>query len=211
MKNLLLLSTFCLLFVSCDNNSISIEEFEVSSITNMQLIGRFDTHNELLIKELDNKIEGLSDSSEEKRFHNLTNEHYNYLESIIDTLTSMSKVDNIIDSKNYKELSSVIFSNELFFTSDGYTKYGETFIAKTNHYKKSILLLSNEPELKTIIHQLIKNTVTNYYGDEIFLDYYFKDISLIGVITHLKSIQNIALMIELGYLNNKTTGNKELS
>ncbi len=208
MKNLILY-TVCLFFISCKNDTLSIEEFEITSFTNMQLIVRFDIHNEILNKELDNKISGLIDSTKEKMFHNLTKEHYSYLESIIDTLINMSKVDDILDSKNYKQLSSVKFSNELFFTSDGYTKYGETFITKTNHFKKSILQLTNEEEgeLKTKIYQLIVNSVTNYNGDEIFLEYFFKDIPLIGIITYLKSIQNSALLIEIDYLNSKTSGN----
>tara|TARA_R110002072_G_scaffold283857_2_gene447539 strand:- start:3952 stop:4485 length:534 start_codon:yes stop_codon:yes gene_type:complete len=173
----------------------------------MQLSGTFDTHNALLKEEIDNKINSLTNKDTIAIFHNISNLHYNYIDSIIDSLISISKVDDIIDSKNYKQLSSPKYVNELFFNSSGYTKFGKAYIERTNVYKDTLLDLVNHPLLRKKIYQLIPSSVTNYNSDEIFLEYYFQHISLIGVITHLKNIQNNILLIELSYLNNKTNAN----
>lgn len=207
MKNLLFYTIVFFIF-SCKGDSINIEEFEITSITNMQLSGTFDTHNALLKEEINNKINSFSNKDSIAIFHNISNQHYNYIDSIIDSLISISKVDDIIDSKNYKQLSSPKYVNELFFNSSGYTKFGKAYIERTNIYKDTLLGLINHPLLRKKIYQLIPSSVTNYNSDEIFLEYYFQEISLIGVITHLKNIQNNILLIELSYLNNKTNANK---
>ncbi|MEE3226282.1 MAG: gliding motility protein GldM, partial [Bacteroidota bacterium] len=123
-----------------------------------------------------------------KEVKDLSDEFFNYLGSIKDTLTDG------IDTSSYANLDKTAVLDELWFTGDRYTKQGDAFLAKIENYK-SEMKTALGPEFSQV-NAIIERTFAvepqiNKDGKEIdWLRYNFLGYPLAASITRFTQMQN---------------------
>lgn len=123
-----------------------------------------------------------------KEVKDISDEFFNYLGSIKDTLTDG------IDTSSYANLDKTAVLDELWFTGDRYTKQGDAFLAKIENYK-SEMKTALGPEFSEV-NAIIERTFavepqTNKDGKKIdWLRYNFLGYPLAASITRFTQMQN---------------------
>ncbi len=164
------------------------EEFSFSSMILKNQIDE-SLHNEKIIN-----------SKDVKKYDRLTNEYLSYLDNLYSELINNPK---IVTPTNYNgEISKKEYVNDLFFMNEKYSSDANDFIDKTNVYRTEILKLIGDKNLiKKVNHTLNTSDFITRDGKKLKnLDFLYKDMPLISVLTHLKRKENAILEIENDYL-----------
>ncbi|MEH6659423.1 gliding motility protein GldM [Leeuwenhoekiella marinoflava] len=123
-----------------------------------------------------------------ERVKQISDEFYQYLASIKDTLTEG------VDTSSYANLDKTAVLDERWFTGDRYTKKGEAFLAKIETYKADMKeALGDEfSEVNSIVERTFAvEPQTNKDGKEIaWLRYNFEGYPLAASITRFTQMQN---------------------
>ena len=113
---------------------------------------------------------------------------YNYLEVLKDAMTA-----EIEDKEDYESMDKAVFLDEYFFKGDAFTPEGDTFLAKINGHRISLLAVlgKNTPFAPVIAKRFSTTNETNRDGKTIkWLDYRFKGFPLIASLTNLTQLQS---------------------
>lgn len=144
----------------------------------------------------------LSKSKSANKYNSLTNEYLDYLNNLeIELINSVEKEDTNIFDEEFKKKE---FTNKFFFSGNSYSEKANEYITKTIKYKNSILNLVNDSFLTEKINRnLDTSDGLNRYAEVIkFMDYKYKDMPLVSVLTYLKSMKKNILQFEIEFLNN---------
>lgn len=145
----------------------------------------------------------------EEDIYYLSNKLENRLNSkIIDSIDLKTILSYHKLTKEYSEFITIIEtefmeSNENpFFNNDSVSDLGEQYLSKTNLYRKNILDLIKNPELKKIVLQKLGTfNPTHRNGNDIpHIEYYFKGIAKSGTLAFLKNRRRNVLAFENEFL-----------
>lgn len=135
------------------------------------------------------------------RYHNLTEEYLVYLDNTYSKL--LKKVDN---PTNYnEEFSNKELINNFFFNGEHYNDKATEFISKLEAYRTEILkLIENENLANRVISELNIDYIQNREGKKLhYLNYMYKDASLISVMSHMRYREKIIIEFENDFLKNR--------
>lgn len=166
------------------------QEFEYSTRTIRSQIAE-NLKKEKLIK---NELANVYDS--------LTSQYLDYLDKTYSELLNDLKPEYYENS--HKQLSKTKFSNELFFVNYEYSEKGADFVSKMKNYRIEILKLVDNENLEDRINFLLQTKdVTTRNAKKIkYLNYHYKDLPLISVLTYIKHKENSIVLLENDFLKN---------
>ena len=147
--------------------------------------------------------EKLTNDQNAQLYHQLTNEYLEYLEYVYSDLINNPKIakEEFYDG----EYSKTDYINEFFFDGEKYNQKASDFISKLEKYRSEILKLINHENLaKRVSGELNTDYVVNRYAEKYdYLNYMYKDIPLISVLSHMKYRVKIILEFENDFLKNQ--------
>lgn len=195
-KNLILL--FLIITCSCkkENNGNFLygvlnenlqKENEILRIRNEEMITQY----------------GLKDNQNVTKYHYLTVQYLDYLENVEIDLIEKLKVDKSTVSE--EEISKNDYVNDYFFDKDNDSEAGNVYLIKLDKYKKEIQDLTTEPNVKKRSDLLLTTeNILNKKGEEIkYLEYFFKNNSLIGVLAFIENKKRTIIEIEYDFITNE--------
>lgn len=179
-KNILLI-LLLFSFFSCKKES---ETYTMYGFLNEEFV----LSNSILKKQIQENLSNsklVNDKSAEL-YHNLTTEYIEYLESVYSELISNPKIgeEEFYDG----ELSKKEYINSFFFNGEKYNDKSLEFISKLKNYKTEILKLISDEHLANKMRDLLNiDFIMTREGKKIeYLNYIYKDLPLISVLTHMK-------------------------
>ncbi len=192
-----------LLFIIICSCKTDVEKNDHYSMYVM-LIDEFTYSNGILQEQITESLTNrkLTDISSVKTYDSLTKQYLNYLDKTYSGLISSS---NIKSQEDYsKEFSKTEHINDLFFVGNDYGKVGTEFITQMDNYRNEIIkLIDNKNLAKRINGILDTRDITNREGKKVkHLNYQYKDMPLVSVLTFLKHKEKCVLEFENEYLKN---------
>ncbi|MGJ8594225.1 MAG: hypothetical protein ACSHXF_16870 [Aquaticitalea sp.] len=168
------------------------------------LMEEFNYSNGILREQLTDDLteKKLNEIHSVKIYDSLTKQYLNLLDQ---TYSELINSANIQDQTNYfGELSKKSYVNDYFFVGSDYSESGTEFVSKTENYRNGILeLVTNKNLAKRINGILDTKDITNREGKQVkHLNYLYKDMPLISVLTFLKHKEKSVLEFENEYLKN---------
>jgi len=144
-----------------------------------------------------------TDKIQVKEYDSLTRQYLLYLENIHSDLTNLIKIKNSTISAN--ELSKIKYGNDFFFDGENYSARGTEYITQMETYRTEILNLVDDKFLRKRIDLILKTSdKVNRDGENIkYLDWFYKDMPIIAILTHIKNQERTILEIENDFLKNK--------
>ncbi len=145
----------------------------------------------------------LTDESIVKEYDSLTKEYLLYLEKTHSELTS--HINGVQATISVGELSEIKHGNNYFFEGENYSKKGAEYIYKMENYRTVILDLVDNENLRNRINLTLSTSdIINRDADTIkYLNWFYRDMPLISILTHLKHQEKTILEIENDFLKNK--------
>ncbi|TBN04053.1 hypothetical protein EYD45_08570 [Hyunsoonleella flava] len=134
-------------------------------------------------------------------YHSLTTEYLKYLDSVYWKL-----FDKINDQYDYNgELSNKELINEFFFNGEKYNEKATKFISKLESYRTEILKLITDKNLaERVRRELNTDSVQNREAKKFdYLNYMYKDLPLISVLSHMKYREKVIIEFENDFLKNR--------
>nr|WP_298924637.1 hypothetical protein [uncultured Allomuricauda sp.] len=135
-------------------------------------------------------------------YDSLTTEYIAFLDTTSEAL--VNKIDLKTPTDYSGDFSNPKFVNDYFFDELEYSPKAVEFIQKTNEYRNEIAKLAEDENLVTKIEfilQIYNPEMRN--GEKVnYLNYYYEDMPLIGVLAYLNHKKNSILELELEYLKN---------
>lgn len=138
-----------------------------------------------------------------KEYDSLTKQYLLYLEGTYSDLTNQLKLKNSNILSN--ELSKIEYGNDFFFDGEYYSKKGTEYITQMEKYRTEILNLVEDKNLRKRINLILKTSdYINRKGENIkYLDWFYKDMPIIAILTHIRNQERTILEIENDFLKNK--------
>lgn len=135
-------------------------------------------------------------------YDSLTIDYISFLE--ITSKTLLEKVDFDIPPDYSGDFSNPKFINDYFFDEQYYNPEAVEFVRKTNEYRTEILKLVKDKNLATKIEYILLTKDPQIRNGEKtkYLNYYYRDIPLIGVLAYLNFKMTSILELEVEYLKN---------
>jgi hypothetical protein len=92
-----------------------------------------------------------------------------------------------------------------FFDGENYSARGTEYITQMETYRTEILNLVDDKFLRKRIDLILKTSdKVNRDGENIkYLDWFYKDMPIIAILTHIKNQERTILEIENDFLKNK--------
>ena len=95
--------------------------------------------------------------------------------------------------------------NDFFFNGEKYNEKATEFITKLESYRTEILkLIDNENLTNRVRSELNTNYIQNREGKKFdYLNYMYKDLPLISVLSHMKYREKVIIEFENDFLKNR--------
>ena len=192
MKKPLLIILLLLIFIISGISFLVVK----SSRDVVSAFGKMDetlrTNNFSVEKENDSLLLTIKDEGlllKANRVDSLVTDFSNYVVSIKEEMLGE------IDTQNYEVMEE---RNNMFFTENGLSKNGMEFIVRINRLREALLVITENPELKTnIANTFGTGQVYDRNGRRRdWLAFNFKDVPLIVSVTKLTQIQSDITLIE---------------
>ncbi|GGG46679.1 hypothetical protein [Bizionia arctica] len=209
MKHILFLLSFVILY-SCKTDSKA--ELKAGSEESFAydmyglLIEEFNANNEIMKEQISDILynKNLIEDNNAKIYDSLTTQYVAYLDNTYSELINHPKTD---PSYYGGELSKIEYTNNFFFNGEDYSETGTEFISKMDNYRTEILKLVKDQNLKRRINNMLTTTLDSSIrtrdGQLIkALDYFYKDMPLISVLTRIKNKERSILEFENDFLKN---------
>ncbi|WP_396591550.1 hypothetical protein [Allomuricauda sp. R78024] len=201
-KLLLTLFTFFLIF-SCNqerNNENDNSDFATYGLLTEELYTLNVLLKEQIINELDNGY--LEDNDLHHIYDSLTTEYVALLDITSEAL--LNKVDVETPTDYSGDFSNPKYINDYFFDGQTYNSKAIQFIKNTNTYRTELLKLVENENLASKIEFILQTHDPEMRnGEKVkYLNYYYKDMPLIGVIAYINHKKSSILELELEYLKN---------
>jgi len=134
-------------------------------------------------------------------YHSLTTEYLKYLDNTYSEL--INKIEEPTDYNG--ELSNKELINDFFFNGEKYNEKATEFITKLESYRTEILkLIDNENLTNRVRSELNTNYIQNREGKKFdYLNYMYKDLPLISVLSHMKYREKVIIEFENDFLKNR--------
>ena len=136
MINLMYLVFIAMLAMNMSKEVLSSFGFLNEKLTEANL--KSDTKNTAAFNSLAQKAAEQKEKYEPLRvkaenIQNLSNDLYNYIESL-----KLLMTEKLPDKKDYEVMDQSAFLDEYFFDGDGYSKKGDEFVGKINHFRTTV-------------------------------------------------------------------------
>jgi len=155
---------------------------------------------EQIIKELEDGYP--EETNSHHIYDSLTTEYIAELDITSETL--LNKVNIETPTDYYGDFSNPEYINDYFFDGLKYNSKAVRFIQNTNTYRNELLKLVENKNLASKIEFILQTHDPEMRnGEKIkYLNYYYKDMPLIGVIAYINHKKSSILQLELEYLKN---------
>lgn len=134
-------------------------------------------------------------------YHSLTTEYLNYLDN-----TYLELINKVEEPTDYNgELSNKELINDFFFNGEKYNDKATEFITKLESYRTEILkLIDNENLANRVRSELNTDYIQNREAKKFdYLNYMYKDLPLISVLSHMKYREKVIIEFENDFLKNR--------
>lgn len=167
------------------------------------MIEEFVHSNAMLESQILNNISNdfLINDNSAQLYHSLTTQYLAYLDNVY-----LELIRKIESPTNYSgEISNKEFINVFFFKGEKYNEKATEFIIKLDSYRTDILkLIDNENLANRIRAELKTDYIQNREGEKIdYLNYIYKDLPLISVLSHMKYRKKVIIEFENDFLKNR--------
>ncbi|MFS4483452.1 hypothetical protein ACKGJY_10570 [Hyunsoonleella sp. 2307UL5-6] len=187
-----------LLIITCSCNKEN-ESYSMYGLLNEEFIHSGEMLKVQIAENLMN--DKLINNELARSYDSLTTEYLVYSNAIYSEL-----INKVTDPGNYDgELSKKEFINEFFFDGEKYNANATEFISRLENYKTEILELITDKNLERRVRlELNTDYVQNRKAKKFdYLNYMYKDLPLISVLSHMKYREKTIIELENDFLKNR--------